>query len=171
MCGIVGYIGPRPASGILLEGLRRLEYRGYDSAGIATVDGGLERRRAVGKVAALAEAVGAEPVAGTVGIAHTRWATHGAPTEANAHPHVDASSAIALVHNGIIENHASIRALLEQDGIQMASETDTEALVQLIGHHYRQSLDFEIAVRSALGEVRGTRVRRLAGMGPPEPET
>ena len=156
MCGIVGYIGPRPATAILLDGLRRLEYRGYDSAGIATVDGGLERCRAVGKVAKLAEAVGGTPLGGTTGVGHTRWATHGAPTERNAHPHVDAAGRFALVHNGIIENHAAIRGLLEQQGVELASETDSETLVQLIGLQYEKAGDFELAVRSALAEVRGT---------------
>ena len=156
MCGIVGYIGPRPAAEILLAGLRRLEYRGYDSAGIATIDSDLERRRAVGKVAALAAAVGQEPVAGSTGIAHTRWATHGAPTEANAHPHLDGSGRIAMAHNGIIENHVTIRSLLENEGVALASQTDSECLVQLIGLHYRRAEDFEVAVRTALAEVRGT---------------
>ena len=156
MCGIVGYVGPRDVGGILLDGLRRLEYRGYDSAGLAVLNGGLARRRSVGKVAALAELVAEEPPAGTIGVAHTRWATHGAPTEENAHPHIDASGRVALVHNGIIENHAAIRALLEQHGVELASETDTETLAQLIGFHYTKHSDFESAVRGALADVRGT---------------
>ena len=186
MCGIVGYVGPRPAAEILMTGLRRLEYRGYDSAGIATVsDGVLHRHRAVGEVDNLARAMGAaappnaelwpetngEPVAdllpatggapGTTGIAHTRWATHGAATQGNAHPHLDASGRIAVVHNGIIENYRSLRALLTEQGIEPTSQTDTEALAQLIGFLYHgggngESGDLLASVRRALHDVRGT---------------
>ena len=168
MCGIVGYVGPRPAAGILLTGLRRLEYRGYDSAGIATLsDGTLYRRRAVGEVDALVRAVGGDLLTnggtcpGTTGIAHTRWATHGAPTERNAHPHLDAGGHLAVVHNGIIENHRSIRAFLTEQGIEPTSDTDTETLAQLIGFLYDgggngESGDLLAAVRRALRDVRGT---------------
>ena len=168
MCGIVGYVGPRPAAGILLTGLRRLEYRGYDSAGIATLsDGVLHRRRAVGEVEALVRTVGGDPLTngstcpGTTGIAHTRWATHGAPTEGNAHPHLDAGGHLAVVHNGIIENHRSIRAFLAEHGIEPASQTDTESLAQLIGFLYDgggngESGDLLAAVRRALRDVHGT---------------
>ena len=168
MCGIVGYVGPRPAAGILLTGLRRLEYRGYDSAGIATLSEGLlHRRRAVGEVDALARAVGGDVLTnggacpGTIGIAHTRWATHGAPTERNAHPHLDAGGHLAVVHNGIIENHRSIRAFLTEQGIEPTSDTDTETLAQLIGFLYDgggngESGDLLAAVRRALRDIRGT---------------
>ena len=168
MCGIVGYVGPRPAAGILLTGLRRLEYRGYDSAGIATLsDGVLYRRRAVGEVDALVRAVGGDLLTnggacpGATGIAHTRWATHGAPTERNAHPHLDAGGHLAVVHNGIIENHRSIRAFLTEQGIEPTSDTDTETLAQLIGFLYDgggngESGDLLAAVRRALRDVRGT---------------
>ena len=161
-------MGPRPAAGILLTGLRRLEYRGYDSAGIATLsDGVLYRRRAVGEVDALVRAVGGDAMTdssgcpGTTGIAHTRWATHGAPTERNAHPHLDAGGRLAVVHNGIIENHRSIRAFLTEQGIEPTSDTDTEALAQLIGFLYDgggngESGDLLAAVRRALRDVRGT---------------
>jgi glucosamine--fructose-6-phosphate aminotransferase (isomerizing) len=161
-------VGPRPAAGILLTGLRRLEYRGYDSAGIATLsDGVLYRRRAVGEVDALVRAVGGDALTdssgcpGTTGIAHTRWATHGAPTERNAHPHLDAGGHLAVVHNGIIENHRSIRAFLTEQGIEPTSDTDTEALAQLIGFLYDgggngESGDLLAAVRRALRDVRGT---------------
>ena len=161
-------MGPRPAAGILLTGLRRLEYRGYDSAGIATLsDGVLYRRRAVGEVDALVRAVGGDALTdssgcpGTTGIAHTRWATHGAPTERNAHPHLDAGGRLAVVHNGIIENHRSIRAFLTEQGIEPTSDTDTEALAQLIGFLYDgggngESGDLLAAVRRALRDVRGT---------------
>ncbi|MFZ5481901.1 MAG: glutamine--fructose-6-phosphate transaminase (isomerizing) [Myxococcota bacterium] len=153
MCGIVGYIGPRAASPILLDGLRRLEYRGYDSAGIAVVNGRVRVVRRVGHVAALAEAMPAELV-GTTGIGHTRWATHGGVTEGNAHPHLDAERRIAVVHNGIVENHAAIRAKLEEEGVKFRSETDTEVLPHLIRKFYRG--DPLEAVRAALQPVQGT---------------
>ena len=157
MCGIVGFIGHRPSREILLNGLSRLEYRGYDSAGVATVNGaGLHLRRAAGKVTELARLLDREPVHGSTGIAHTRWATHGRPNLTNAHPHVDSSGRIALAHNGIIENHAALRALLEERGIEFSSETDTEALVQLVGYFYKQSGELLESVRRALSDVVGT---------------
>ncbi len=156
MCGIVGYIGSKTASGILLEGLKRLEYRGYDSAGLAIInDDGLVIEKAVGRILNLEKKVGAIFGSATIGIAHTRWATHGAPTEANAHPHLDHSGKIALVHNGIIENYASLRKYLEAQGVGFESETDTEVLAKLIGHFYTGD-NLEQAVRSALSEVQGT---------------
>jgi glucosamine--fructose-6-phosphate aminotransferase (isomerizing) len=148
MCGIVGYVGKREAAEILLNGLGKLEYRGYDSAGLAALDDGhLDVRRTVGRVRQLVENVSMRPVGGPIGIAHTRWATHGRPSEENAHPHVDARERIALVHNGIIENHATIRAFLEQQGVVFKSETDTEALVQLIGFFYSRTGDLLGSVR------------------------
>jgi glucosamine--fructose-6-phosphate aminotransferase (isomerizing) len=157
MCGIVGYLGHRDAADLLVNGLQRLEYRGYDSAGVATVEGGaLQLRRAVGRVAELQRYLEADPAGGTVGIAHTRWATHGQPSLANAHPHADATGKIALVHNGIIENHAAIRALLKKNGIEFSSETDTESLVQLIGYFHAQGESLINSVRLALSEVNGT---------------
>jgi len=151
MCGIIGYAGKRSALPILLEGLRRLEYRGYDSCGVALVGkGGLAVRKAKGRVATLGDG----EMDGVAGIGHTRWATHGAPTAANAHPHTDTSGRIALAHNGIIENHMSLRSCLESGGAKFASETDTEALVQLIGRLYRG--DLAEAVRLALRQVEGT---------------
>ncbi|MES2641240.1 MAG: glutamine--fructose-6-phosphate transaminase (isomerizing) [Myxococcota bacterium] len=153
MCGIVGYVGPRSAAPLLLEGLRRLEYRGYDSAGIALLDGGVHIVRRVGPVANLAEAV--DPASpGHTGIGHTRWATHGGVTEPNAHPHLDSTNRIAVVHNGIIENHAAIRALLEEEGVHFRSQTDTEVLPHLIRKFYRG--DPLEAVRAALQAVQGT---------------
>src|SRR5512136_2140331 len=123
MCGIVAYLGHRDATPILLEGLKRLEYRGYDSAGIAVIrDGKLHIRRTVGRIAALEEKVGGELDGANIGMAHTRWATHGAPTEANAHPHRDASGKLALVHNGIIENYRVLRTFLETHGITLESQ-------------------------------------------------
>ena len=134
MCGIVGYIGPRQAAGLLLEGLRRLEYRGYDSSGIAVVNGhGLEIRKAAGKLSMLEQELAGGMPGGTLGIGHTRWATHGAPTTPNAHPHTDQSGRIAVIHNGIIENSAAIRKTLERRGHTFTSETDTEVLAHLVG--------------------------------------
>ncbi|MGA0419468.1 MAG: glutamine--fructose-6-phosphate transaminase (isomerizing) [Phycisphaerales bacterium] len=157
MCGIVAYIGRREASPILLEGLKRMEYRGYDSAGMAVLDGDLRVGRAVGRVAALEEVLEREGgFEGTLGIAHTRWATHGGVTEANAHPHRDdgrLGHGIAVIHNGIIENHATLKRYLVEKGHVFTSETDTEVLAHLIGELYRG--DLEKAVQSALREVTG----------------
>jgi len=155
MCGIVGYVGPRAATPLLIEGLKRLEYRGYDSAGVAVQNGGgVETRKAAGKIARLEAALGAKPVHGTFGIAHTRWATHGPPTETNAHPHTDERCDVAVVHNGIIENAPAIRTLLQQTGHTIASETDTEVLAHLIESAYDGCL--EDAVLEALAHVEGT---------------
>ena len=155
MCGIVAYIGQREATPILMEGLKRLEYRGYDSAGIAVIkDGELVIRRSVGRISALEAKLDRQFDGVTVGMAHTRWATHGAPTECNAHPHCDASGRMALVHNGIIENYRTLRTFLESKGICLSSETDTEVLTKLIGHFYDG--DIEEAVRRALRDVKGT---------------
>jgi glucosamine--fructose-6-phosphate aminotransferase (isomerizing) len=154
MCGIVGYIGPRPAAGLLIEGLKRLEYRGYDSSGIAVVNGkGLQIVKAAGKISALEQQLNGDLPGGTVGIAHTRWATHGAPTTPNAHPHTDQSGKIAVIHNGIIENASAIRKALEQRGHSFKSETDTEVLAHLVGEFYRGNL--EEAVAAALRDVDG----------------
>jgi len=156
MCGIVGYIGHQQARPILLEGLKRLEYRGYDSAGVAAVaNGRLAICKAAGRISNLEACLEERPIpASSIGIAHTRWATHGSPNDTNAHPHTDASGQIALVHNGIIENYATLRQYLEGEGIAFCSETDTEVLAQLIGHLY--SGDIEAAVRQALLQVQGT---------------
>ncbi len=155
MCGIVAYSGFRQARPILIEGLKRLEYRGYDSAGIAVLsEGRLQIEKAAGRISVLENKLGPNGMTGTCGMAHTRWATHGAPNDINAHPHVDASGRIALIHNGIIENYQSLRTYLEHRGIEFRSDTDTEVLVQLIGHFYKN--DIEAAVRTALQDVRGT---------------
>ncbi|ODU05681.1 MAG: glutamine--fructose-6-phosphate aminotransferase, partial [Thiobacillus sp. SCN 63-1177] len=153
MCGIVGAVAQRNVVPILLEGLRRLEYRGYDSAGLVTINGGLKRVRSVGRVAGLAEACAAQQVYGNLGIAHTRWATHGAPSEANAHPHV--SGRLAVVHNGIIENHETLRTRLKAEGFAFTSETDTEVIAHLIEHYFRQSKDLLAATRAAVAELEG----------------
>ena len=156
MCGIVGYIGPKTATPLLIEGLKRLEYRGYDSAGIATMNGaGVETRKAKGKISMLEAVVEGSPVHGTVGIAHTRWATHGAPNECNAHPHHDCTGTIAVVHNGIIENYGSLRQMLIQQGHTFQSETDTEVLAHLIEAAMDEDA-LEDAVIDALHLVEGT---------------
>jgi glutamine---fructose-6-phosphate transaminase (isomerizing) len=155
MCGIVGYTGSRDATPMLIEGLRRLEYRGYDSAGVALLEGStLSVRRAAGKIAKLDAAIAASPVRGTTGIAHTRWATHGPPTERNAHPHLSQDGSIAVVHNGIIENATPIRERLERLGYVFVSDTDTEVLAHLVQELYSESL--EQAVIAALTHVEGT---------------
>ncbi|MGB3808482.1 MAG: glutamine--fructose-6-phosphate aminotransferase, partial [Parvibaculum sp.] len=134
MCGIVGVLGTKPAAPIILEALRRLEYRGYDSAGIATLsDGQIERRRAEGKLVNLEVSLHSLPLDGTMGIGHTRWATHGAPTAANAHPH--ATQRVAIVHNGIIENFRELREKLIASGARFESETDSEAIAHLVSHY------------------------------------
>jgi glucosamine--fructose-6-phosphate aminotransferase (isomerizing) len=155
MCGIVGYIGHKPARAILIEGLKRLEYRGYDSAGVALLeDGRIDLTRAQGRISELEARLAGRESAATVGIAHTRWATHGVPSEANAHPHLSSDNRIALVHNGIIENYQALRKFLENQGVAFRSETDSEVLAQLIAHFYEG--DIERAVRTALHEVDGT---------------
>src|SRR3954469_20382466 len=155
MCGIVGYVGKRGASGLLIEGLKRLEYRGYDSAGIAMSNGhGLETRKAKGKISTLEGVVNGNPISGTIGIAHTRWATHGAPNECNAHPHTDCTGSIAVVHNGIIENYGALRKMLKMQGHTFVSETDTEVLAHLIEAAFDGKL--EDAVIDALNLVEGT---------------
>lgn len=154
MCGIVGVIGRAEAGPLLLEALRRLEYRGYDSAGIATlVDGHIDRRRAEGKLGNLAAVLGQDPLPGTTGVGHTRWATHGAPTERNAHPH--ATPRVAVVHNGIIENHAELRSELEEKGATFETETDTETFVRLLDHLLAGGLSPSAAFAVALKRVHG----------------
>ena len=155
MCGIIGYIGTREATPLLVEGLKRLEYRGYDSAGVAVQNGaGVDVRKTAGKIARLEELLTQSPVHGTVGIAHTRWATHGPPTTPNAHPHIDASSQIALVHNGIIENADALRRELREVGYQFDTDTDTEVLAHLIAMLFEGNL--EQAVAATLTQVEGT---------------
>src|SRR3954464_13401838 len=156
MCGIVGYIGAQDAAPILLEGLGRLEYRGYDSAGVPAVGrGGLKIRKSRGRVAALAADLPAR-FKGAPGIGHTRWATHGEPTVENAHPHTDAAGRIAVVHNGIIENADELRAKLTVDGVEFTSQTDTEIVAHLIAAAFTTgATDLEQAVRQALRQCVG----------------
>ncbi|WP_221075355.1 glutamine--fructose-6-phosphate transaminase (isomerizing) [Agarivorans aestuarii] len=156
MCGIVGAVAQRDVADILVEGLRRLEYRGYDSSGVATItaDGELSRVRRLGKVQELADALGGNPVLGGTGIAHTRWATHGEPSERNAHPHVSCET-IAVVHNGIIENHAELREQLIAKGYTFASDTDTEVIVHLVEHKIKHHQSLVEAVQSAVAELEG----------------
>ena len=155
MCGIIGYIGAKPALPVILDGLRRLEYRGYDSAGVALVrEGALERRRAAGKLARLEAALGLQPVDGDYGIGHTRWATHGRASEENAHPHVDCRGRLVVVHNGIIENYLDLKRELQRDGHAFASETDTETVAHLIEREWRDD-GLAAAVRRALTALRG----------------
>jgi len=155
MCGIIGYVGYQKAAPILIEGLKRLEYRGYDSAGIALLEKkGLIHEKTAGKVAALENLLGSRTFDGHLGIAHTRWATHGEPTDVNAHPQMDQSGNIAVVHNGIIENYRALRAVLERQGYKITSETDTEIVAHLIGMYYEGNLTE--AVRIAMSQVEGT---------------
>ncbi len=166
MCGIIGYIGKKPAQNVILEGLRRLEYRGYDSAGLCIISNkGFELRKKTGRINDLAALLAKQPAKGDAGIGHTRWATHGAPTDANAHPHLDQSGKIALVHNGVIENHQLLKDRLLAKGHKFVSQTDTEVLAHLVGEHYEQihaehpgadGATLTEAVRRALKDVVGT---------------
>ena len=166
MCGIVGVVGTGAAAPVLLEALRRLEYRGYDSAGVATVvAGGIDRRRASGKLVNLAAVLAVAPVEGSTGIGHTRWATHGAPTETNAHPH--ATARVAVVHNGIIENHAELRAELEAAGQVFVTETDTETVVQLLDSLLAAGMSPEQAARAALPRLHGAYALAMVFAGHP----
>jgi glucosamine--fructose-6-phosphate aminotransferase (isomerizing) len=155
MCGIVGYVGPDRCAPVLLEGLKRLEYRGYDSAGVAVVEGGRIRVvRSVGKLFGLAEKLAGTELTGTLGVGHTRWATHGRPSEVNAHPH--AVGDVVVVHNGIIENYLALRAELQSAGHQFSSETDTEVIPHLVSRFLQEGADLETAVRRALQRLRGS---------------
>jgi glucosamine--fructose-6-phosphate aminotransferase (isomerizing) len=157
MCGIVGYVGPKPALGVVVEGLRRLEYRGYDSAGVAVVaDGAVRIAKKAGKIGNLDAELAARPLPVTgVGIGHTRWATHGGPTDVNAHPHVSADGRVAVVHNGIIENFVGLREELRADGITMVSQTDTEIVAHLLGREVSGGADLTTAMRTVCGRLNG----------------
>jgi glucosamine--fructose-6-phosphate aminotransferase (isomerizing) len=155
MCGIVGYVGSKPLLPVLIEGLRRLEYRGYDSAGVAVVhDGEIVIRRSAGKLSKLDDVLAAQPIDGSFGIGHTRWATHGRPTEENAHPHRDCTNRIVVVHNGIIENYLELKHALQAEGHRFVTETDTEIVAHLV-EKYSRGDGLAAAVRRALAELRG----------------
>ena len=156
MCGIVGYIGPKNAPPILMEGLERLSYRGYDSAGVAVIgpDGKIGVRKAKGRLENLAGLLKESPITGSVGIGHTRWATHGEPSDLNAHPHTDVKGGIAVVHNGIIENHAALRRHLEQTGAKFVSQTDTEVIAHLLNWLYDG--DMKRTLIRAMGMLEGS---------------
>src|SRR3954467_7221848 len=156
MCGIVGYIGGREAVPVIVDGLRRLEYRGYDSAGIAVFSSAkrLEVRRASGKLCNLEEVIRTNPLSGIYGIGHTRWATHGRPTEENAHPHRDCTGQIVVVHNGIIENYLELKEQLQREGHKFVTETDTEIVAHLVERNSKNA-PLEEAVRRSLKELRG----------------
>ena len=165
MCGIIGYIGPKPVVPVLIDGLRRLEYRGYDSAGIAVVrDGAIELRRSAGKLAKLEEAIQAEPIDGEFGLGHTRWATHGRPTEENAHPHRDCTGRLVVVHNGIIENYLELKQELVREGHIFVTETDTEVVAHLVERERRNGAPLEDAV-APLAEAHARHVRARAALG------
>src|SRR6202007_267027 len=161
MCGIVGYIGPKKVVPVIIEGLRKLEYRGYDSAGIAVVpqSGKLEIRRAPGKLPNLEEVIAKSPLEGTYGIGHTRWATHGRPTEENAHPHRDCAGQVVVVHNGIIENYLELKEQLQREGHKFVTETDTEIVAHLVEKNLKGAtggtIPLEEAWRKSLGQIRG----------------
>src|SRR6187397_2760966 len=171
MCGIIGYIGDKQVLPILIDGLRRLEYRGYDSAGVAVVrDGTIELRRSAGKLARLEEMLAGNPLDGNYGIGHTRWATHGRPTEENAHPHRDQSGKVVVVHNGIIENYLTLKERLQAEGHDFKTETDTEVVAHLIGHYIdHEGLSLELAVRKTVKELKG--IFALSIISVDEPDT
>jgi glucosamine--fructose-6-phosphate aminotransferase (isomerizing) len=172
MCGIVGYVGNKQVVPLIIDGLRKLEYRGYDSAGIAVVDDArhLELRRAEGKLRNLEECIRLNPLDGNYGIGHTRWATHGRPTEENAHPHRDQSGKVVVVHNGIIENYLSLKERLANEGHEFHTETDTEVVAHLIGHYVEtEGLSLELAVRKAVKELKG--IFALSIISVDEPDT
>src|SRR5213078_3967840 len=155
MCGIIGYIGPKDVVPVLIDGLRRLEYRGYDSAGVAVVsNGAVDLRRSAGKLSNLEQIIGSDPITGDYGVGHTRWATHGRPTEENAHPHRDCTGKVVVVHNGIIENYLQLKERLRTTDHQFVTETDTEIIAHLIEEHLKHGSSFEQAVRATVNELR-----------------
>src|SRR6266567_5096299 len=171
MCGIVGYVGKKRVVPVIIDGLRRLEYRGYDSAGIAVAGNGegLQVRRAEGKLRNLEEAIRLKPLDGTYGIGHTRWATHGRPTEENAHPHRDCTGRVVVVHNGIIENYLQLKERLRQSDHRFVTETDTEIIAHLIEEYLKNGNNFEKAVRDAMRDLRG--IFALSIINADEPDT
>ncbi len=169
MCGIVGYIGPRDATPIILNGLKRLEYRGYDLAGLAVLeDGRLEIRKDAGKLSQLVDMVARDPVKGAPGIGHTRWATHGAPSARNAHPHVGRTGRVVVVHNGIVENFLELKDELTAEGVDFHSDTDTETIVHLVEHYQATGLGLVDAARRAFNDIRGANVIVLMSADEPD---
>lgn len=167
MCGIIGYVGTKEVIPILVEGLKKLEYRGYDSAGIAVVEEGkIQRRRVKGKISDLEKSLEKEPLKGRYGVGHTRWATHGRPSEENAHPHLDCTGSLVVVHNGIIENYLRLKNELKEEGHTFKTETDTEVIAHLIEKHYRDSL--EEAVQEALKELEGAYALAVLSVNDPQ---
>lgn len=169
MCGIVGYIGPRDATPIILNGLKRLEYRGYDSAGVAVVqNGAIEMRRDAGKLSKLTDLVSQQPISGAPGIGHTRWATHGAPSARNAHPHLGMTGRVVVVHNGIVENYLELKDEMTAEGITFQSDTDTETIVHLVERHQAAGLSFTEAARATFKQVQGASVILLISADEPD---
>jgi glucosamine--fructose-6-phosphate aminotransferase (isomerizing) len=169
MCGIVGYVGPRDAVSIILNGLKRLEYRGYDSAGVAVINGNqIEVRRDAGKLSQLIDLVGKSPLQGAPGIGHTRWATHGAPSARNAHPHVGNTGKVVVVHNGIVENFLEIKDEMMAEGVNFLSETDTETIVHLAEHHQAAGVNFVEAARRTFKQIEGANVVLLMSVDEPD---
>ena len=170
MCGIVGYVGPKQAEQIILKGLKKLEYRGYDSAGVAIIEknGKIELRRDVGKLFNLEQTLLHSPLKGQIGIGHTRWATHGEPSERNAHPHMSMDARVVVVHNGIVENFLELREELEAEGVEFTSETDTEVIVQLIERHLGGGVPLETAVRRTLRLLKGASAVVVMNIDHPE---
>ena len=169
MCGIVGYIGPRDATPILLNGLKRLEYRGYDSAGLAIFNGGrLEVRKDAGKLSQLVDLVNTSPIHGAPGIGHTRWATHGAPSARNAHPHLGQTGRVVVVQNGIVENFLELKDELTAEGIEFQSDTDTETIVHLVEHYIASGLDLVEAARQTFKQIQGANVVVLMSADEPD---
>ena len=168
MCGIIGYIGPKEVVPVLIDGLRRLEYRGYDSAGVAVVrDGAIDLRRSAGKLSNLEDVIALDPITGDYGVGHTRWATHGRPTEENAHPHRDCTGKIVVVHNGIIENYLDLKQELQRQGHKFVTETDTEIVAHLVEREMKDD-GLENAVRRALLLMRGLFALVLISADDPE---
>ncbi len=169
MCGIVGYVGPRDATPIILNGLKRLEYRGYDSAGVAVVqNGAIEMRRDAGKLSKLTDLVSQQPISGAPGIGHTRWATHGAPSARNAHPHLGSTGRVVVVHNGIVENYLELKDEMTAEGITFQSDTDTETIVHLVERHQAAGLNFVEAARATFKQAQGASVILLINADEPD---
>jgi glucosamine--fructose-6-phosphate aminotransferase (isomerizing) len=169
MCGIVGYVGPKDATPIIINGLKRLEYRGYDSAGVAVINNGqIDVRRDAGKLQQLVDLLGKSPLTGAPGIGHTRWATHGAPSARNAHPHVGNTGKMVVVHNGIVENFLELKEELGAEGVTFNSDTDTETIVHLAEHNKAAGISFEEAARRTFKQIEGANVVLLLSTDEPD---